>query len=60
MNLKASQVQTQIASALEKLKLEGNSSQPGGPIEFQVTDGTLDFLKGKTIVVNSDGSVEVR
>lgn len=49
-----------VAGALEHLKLEPKeSTMPGSPSEFVVTDETLEFLKGKTISVSAAGKVTI-
>lgn len=49
-----------VSSALEKLKLKEvppPEPRPGAPSEFEVTDETLTYLKGKKFEVNAAGEV---
>ena len=58
----ATKIQTDIMNALESL---GFAPQPdesdvvGGPMKLAANDEALDALKGKTVTVDSDGSVAV-
>ena len=54
--------QTIVTAALEDLKLEfvppeEDPPKVGGPVTFRVTDATLEFLKGKTVTVDSDAKI---
>ena len=56
--------QSYVTAALNTLKFEmlpppGDPPIVGGPASFKVTDATLEFLKGKTVTVDSDASVTV-
>ena len=62
MEAKATKVQTDIMQALEALGFvyqPDESKKVGGPMDFTASDEALDVLKGKTVTVNSDGSVTV-
>lgn len=55
----ATLVQTQIVDALSELKFEKLSSDmPGAPAKFKVNDETLEFLRGKSFSIHSEGHVE--
>lgn len=58
----ATQDQALVGAALEKLKLKAIAPKGGiigGPQQFEVTEETLKFLKGKVVTVDPDGSIKV-
>lgn len=61
--LLATREQALVAGVLEDMKLEAvqqNPVVPGSPQKFKVTEKTLEYLKDKTVTVDSDGSVKIK
>lgn len=57
----ATPAQQQVQSVLNELRFQTKTeSTSASPAEYEVTQETLKFLKGKVVVVKSDGSVEAR
>ncbi len=68
VSIAATREQATIAPVLQALKLQyvlPADRRVGGPMEYRVTDETIEYLKalkddGKSIVLQPDGSIAVK
>ncbi|MEO1530078.1 MAG: hypothetical protein AAFX06_32130 [Planctomycetota bacterium] len=58
----ATQIQMQTANTLRDLGFNELESKPvpGSPVEFELTDATIEILRGKLISVDASGKAAIR